>query len=130
MKKDLSITGSCTGELYANYALMYRAFFNLIENAVKYNQYGGEIQIASKSENGLLIITIADTGCGIPKEEASHIFEPFYRVDKSRSRNIGGSGLGLSIVKNILNKFCAEIQVRDNQPQGTVFEITFLQDSQ
>lgn len=108
-----------------NQGLIYRACFNLIENAAKYNIYGGEILIETKSENGLGKIRITDTGSGIPADELQQIFEPFYRVNKSRSRKTGGAGLGLSIVKTIVEKHGWKISVDSILGQGSIFTITF-----
>ena len=99
--------------------LLERAFFNLIQNAVKYNTERGEIRIVSQNDT----ITIEDTGIGIPEECLSQIFEPFYCVDKSRSRKLGGSGLGLSITKQIFDKHSLKISVSSEVGKGTKFVI-------
>lgn len=106
-----------------NYDLIYRAFYNLIENSIKYNNENGEVEINIKNENE---IVIKDTGIGIPDELKANIFEPFFTVDKSRSRKLGGAGIGLSIVKSILDKHNGEIIVRDNEYNGSIFTIKFL----
>lgn len=111
-------------EVYGNIDLLYRAFYNIIENGIKYNNESGIIEItADKYDNKNIIIKIKDTGIGVPKEMQKNIFEPFYRVDKSRSREIGGVGLGLSIVRNIIEKHNGKINVSNNIPQGSVFSI-------
>lgn len=120
-RKDIKIQINCQGKVYGDSVFLYRAFYNLIENAVKYNRPGGKIKIISQEGEQQCRISIADTGIGIPEEEIEHIFEPFYRVDKSRSREIGGSGLGLAIVKDIIEKHHGKINVR--QKEGTIFEI-------
>ena len=99
--------------------LLERAFFNLIQNAVKYNTENGEIRIVSNNDT----ITIEDTGIGIPEECLSQIFEPFYCVDKSRSRKLGGSGLGLSITKQIFDKYSLKILLSSEVGKGTKFVI-------
>lgn len=106
-----------------NYGLLYRALFNLIENAVKYNRDGGSITVFSKSENGFAEIHIQDTGNGIPCEELPLIFEPFYRVSKSRSRKTGGAGLGLAVTKTIIERHGWSISVDSVVGIGTEFVI-------
>lgn len=96
-------------------SLLERAFFNLVQNAVKYNKDNGAIKITSRSNT----ITIEDSGIGIPENSISHIFDPFYCVDKSRSRNLGGSGLGLSIVKQVFDKHNMTIHVSSELGKGT-----------
>lgn len=120
-QKKLNVQSDCQGSVYGDSAFLYRAFYNLIENAVKYNHIGGRIKLISRERANQCRIIIADTGIGIPEEEIAHIFEPFYRVDKSRSREIGGSGLGLAIVKDIIENHHGKISVR--QKQGSIFEI-------
>ncbi|MGI8282702.1 sensor histidine kinase [Bacillus mycoides] len=110
--------------VYGNTDLLYRAFYNLVENGIKYNIDGGKVMIKVKSDKKQVMVEIKDTGIGIPDEEKKNIFEPFYRVDKSRSREWGGSGLGLSIVQNIITKHNGNIVVTDNENGGTCFEIT------
>lgn len=108
-----------------NANLMYRAFYNLVENAIKYNIENGSIEIELvKIEKGSMI-QIKDTGIGIPYKARELIFEPFFRVDKSRSRKLGGAGLGLSIVKNIIEQHQGEISVSDGIHGGTCFTIVF-----
>ena len=114
--KDISILG--------NYHLLYRAFYNVVENAIKYSDINGKIDIEISSNKDKAIVKISDTGIGIPNDMKKDIFEPFFRVDKSRSRQIGGAGLGLSIVKAIIEKHNGTIAVTDNGALGTTFEIT------
>lgn len=114
---DIRLTG--------NRVMLSRAVGNLFENAVKYNRDYGTISITARREDGKIIIRLADTGIGIPKEEILHIFEPFYRVDKSRSRAMGGSGLGLPLVKDILEKHGGTISVRSTPGESTVFTLEF-----
>jgi len=108
-----------------NQILLYRACFNLVENAVKYNKDGGRISVKTEREAGVGRIVVSDTGHGIPTEELQHIFEPFYRVNKSRSRKTGGAGLGLSIVKAVVEKHGWEISVDSELEKGSTFTITF-----
>lgn len=110
--------------VYGNTDLLYRAFYNLVENGIKYNIDGGMVMIKVKSGKKQVMVEIKDTGIGIPDEEKKNIFEPFYRVDKSRSREWGGSGLGLSIVQSIITKHNGNIVVTDNENGGTCFKIT------
>lgn len=107
-----------------NPILLYRACFNLVENAVKYNRDGGEISIETRSEGRLGKIVVSDTGSGIPSDELQQIFEPFYRVNKSRSRKTGGAGIGLSIVKAIVEKHGWKISVESDLGKGSTFTIT------
>ena len=111
-----------------NASLLYRAFYNLVENAIRYNEKEGSISIDLKNQDTAGMVKIADTGVGIAPEARELIFEPFYRVNKSRSREFGGAGIGLSLVKAILKRHGAFIAVDANEPQGSVFTITFLQD--
>lgn len=125
-EKHIEIKIDCESRtLRGNQSLLYRACFNLIENAVKYNRDGGKITMEAKTEGGTGEIKITDTGSGIPEEEIPHIFEPFYRVNKSRSRKTGGAGLGLSIVKTIVEKHGWKIAVRSVLGTGSAFTITY-----
>lgn len=108
-----------------NLDLLYRAFYNLIENAIKYNHEGGKVLVtAEKKADSHAEIIVCDTGIGIPQEMKKHIFEPFFRVDKSRSRAMGGAGLGLAIVDCIIKKHRGSISVSDNTEGGSCFRIT------
>lgn len=109
----------------ANQVLLYRACFNLVENAAKYNKDHGKIMIETGAKDGTGQIIVSDTGKGIPADELQQIFEPFYRVDKSRSRKEGGAGLGLSIVKTIAEKHGWEISVDSAPGRGSAFTVTF-----
>jgi signal transduction histidine kinase len=113
------------GVLKGNKTLLYRAFYNLVENGMKYCQSGSVIVIESNEDDKKVRITVSDNGPGIPPESISHIFEAFYRVDKSRSRAIGGSGLGLSIVKGIVEKHRGTIGVESTLGKGTLFTLEF-----
>ncbi|MDD5937164.1 MAG: HAMP domain-containing sensor histidine kinase [Clostridiales bacterium] len=117
--------GDCEGVILGNQTLISRALFNLLENAVKYNRDNGYVYVTSKKEGDQIKVVIEDNGIGIPKEALPQIFEPFYRVDKSRSREIGDSGLGLALVRNIIEKHHGTISVRSCLGQGTTFEVVF-----
>lgn len=110
--------------LSGNKNLLHRAFYNIVENAIKYNYENGSIKISLDVQGGKNIITIKDSGISIPDEIKNLIFEPFFRVDKSRNRKIAGSGLGLATVKTILDKHGGEILVLDNPSGGSIFRIT------
>lgn len=107
-----------------NHNLLYRAFSNLVENAIKYNISGGTVTVNAFSEKGMIFVRITDTGTGIPDDRKTLIFEPFYRIDKSRSRKMGGAGLGLATVKAILEKHNGGIHIEDGKDGGSVFVVT------
>ncbi|MBQ1575994.1 MAG: HAMP domain-containing histidine kinase [Oscillospiraceae bacterium] len=109
----------------ANTDDMFHIVFNLMENAVKYNVPGGSVQVRVNAEEDKILLTVADTGIGIPEEDRLNIFARFYRVDKARSRASGGSGLGLSIVHDAVLAHGGTIAVGQNKPQGSVFVVTF-----
>ncbi|KAA0941037.1 HAMP domain-containing protein [Sporosarcina sp. ANT_H38] len=126
-EKNITLTlNNCIKSIVGNKVLIYRVFFNLIENAVKYNTMNGKIEITCHVQRDHIRISIADTGIGIAKEELPFIFEPFYRVDQSRTRSLGGSGLGLSIVRSIIEKHKGRIHVKSANNIGTTFEIELL----
>ncbi len=104
---------------------LYQILFNLVENGIKYNVEGGTLTITVSRDDENAMICIADTGVGIPEESLSHIFERFYRVDKARSRKSGGSGLGLSIVRNIIHRNRGDISVSSTVGKGSVFRVIF-----
>lgn len=105
--------------------LLERVFYNLLENAVKYSPSHTQVTLSAKQETGSVRVQVADQGEGIPEAFRRSIFEPFFRVDKSRSRAVGGSGLGLAVCKKILERHHAQISVRPNHPSGSIFEIVF-----
>lgn len=109
-----------------NSNLLYRAFANLVENAIKYNIFDGTgtVSVTASQKGSQIFVRVTDTGSGIPKEQKSLIFEPFYRIDKSRSRQMGGAGLGLATVKAILEKHNGEIYIEDAPGGGSVFVVT------
>ncbi|WP_456958241.1 sensor histidine kinase [Lysinibacillus sp. TE18511] len=124
-EKDVTLYLDCDESVvYGNTDLLYQALYNIIENGIKYNIVGGMVIITDKTDKKQVIVEIKDTGIGIPDDEKKNIFEPFYRVDKSRSREMGGSGLGLSIVQSIIHKHNGSIVVTDHENGGTCFEIT------
>jgi signal transduction histidine kinase len=104
---------------------MFHIIFNLIENAIKYNVPEGKVSLTLKADDGSVKLTVADTGIGIPEAERYNIFTRFYRVDKARSREAGGSGLGLSIVHDGVKAHGGTIQVGENKPQGSIFTVIF-----
>ncbi len=118
--------GNCEGVILGNLTLVYRAIFNLMENAVKYNHEDGAVFVTSSIEGNYVKVVIEDNGVGIPRQALPQIFDPFYRVDKSRSREIGGSGLGLALVKNIIEKHKGKITVSSEMGKGTTFEVIFI----
>ncbi len=105
--------------------LIYRLVYNLVENAIKYNKQGGQVTVSCNEQDKHIHIIVADTGSGIPKEMRDRVFEPFFRVDKSRSRELGGVGLGLALVNEIVRVHDGSISVRDNSSGGTTFEVEF-----
>ena len=104
---------------------MYQIIFNLVENAIKYNHDGGQVHVRLQRQEDDVVLRVEDTGVGIPEDAREHIFERFYRVDKARSRQAGGSGLGLSIVHDLVERNFGEIQVDARDGGGTVFTVTF-----
>ena len=105
-------------------ALIYRLVFNLIENAVKYNRLGGSVSVSVHKENSDVVVRVSDTGCGIPEEYRESIFQPFFRVDKSRSRQMGGVGLGLALVHEIAVLHGGSVRAEPGNKSGTVFIVT------
>ena len=103
--------------------LIYRMLYNLVENAIKYNRTDGTITVSAKREKNEVVLTVADTGNGIDETFREQIFEPFFRVDKSRSRELGGVGLGLALVREIVRVHDGKIEVRGNEQGGTTFEV-------
>lgn len=123
-KRNISLKlNTDTTHVYGNSSLLQRAFYNLVENAIKYNIPGGSVSVNLSTIDNNATITVSDTGIGIPEDMKVHVFEPFFRVDKSRSRELGGAGLGLSMVKTILDNHGGTISVKDNIPNGTIFEV-------
>ena len=104
---------------------LYQIIFNLVENGIKYNLPGGKLHISLHRQEDMMVLRVADTGMGIPKEAQSHVFERFYRVDKARSRQTGGSGLGLAIVRAMVERNNGEIHLESTLGQGTTFTVAF-----
>lgn len=104
---------------------LYQIIFNLVENGIKYNIAGGSVRIHVTRSDDNALLTVSDSGSGIPEESLPHIFERFYRVDKARARKSGGSGLGLSIVRNMVERNNGEIHVESTEGQGTTFTVSF-----
>ena len=122
-KKEISLVYDGDGVMTGSDALIYRLLFNLTENAVKYNHPGGRVRISVTQEPEKLLIRVSDTGCGIPGEYQQSIFQPFFRVDKSRSREFGGAGLGLSLVWEIANLHGGRVWVAESSESGTTIAV-------
>lgn len=120
---DLNLENSNLSVL-CDYELLYRAFYNLTENAIKYNKENGKVSVMATETGKNIIVTIKDTGIGIPDDMKKQIFEPFYRVDKSRSREMGGAGLGLALTDSIIKKHNGTIVITDNEYGGSCFTVT------
>ena len=121
----LSVTGEGAA-VQGNPSLLYRAFYNLIENAVKYNRPGGTVAVALEQDKSVVRVRVEDTGPGIAEDALPHIFEPFYRADPSRSQQIPGSGLGLSVVKMIVERHGGGVEVTSGVGAGSVFSIKLI----
>ena len=104
---------------------LYQIIFNLVENGIKYNRPGGTLTVSLFRDDDMATMTIADTGVGIPDDAIPHLFERFFRVDKARSRKSGGSGLGLSIVKSMVEKNYGQIHVESIHDKGSTFTVQF-----
>ena len=111
----LNITGS--------YVLLYRAVYNLVENAIKYNRPNGSVTVSVKEKNGQAMILVKDTGIGISPENQKKIFDPFFRVDKSRSRAMGGAGLGLALVDSIAREHGGSVKVLESNEKGSIIAL-------
>ena len=122
-KKEISLVYDGDGVMTGSDALIYRLLFNLTENAVKYNHPGGRVRVLVTQEPEKLLIRVSDTGCGIPGEYQQSIFQPFFRVDKSRSREFGGAGLGLSLVWEIANLHGGRVWVAESSEGGTTIAV-------
>ena len=118
-KRGVTLTADGDGVMTGSDALIYRLLFNLTENAVKYNRPGGSVRVCVTQEPEKLRIRVSDTGCGIPEKYQQSIFQPFFRVDKSRSREYGGAGLGLSLAWEITNLHGGYIWVEKSSEKGT-----------
>ena len=119
-KKDITISQNPgTAEIIGNDTLVYRAIYNLVENAIKYNNTGGKVTVSIKEDSEYASVIIRDNGPGIKQEDWQHIFEPFFRIDKSRSRDMGGAGLGLALVKEIARQHGGDVYVVQSSKNGT-----------
>lgn len=122
-KRNITLEMEGDGFLIGSDALIYRLLFNLTENAVKYNHSGGSVKVSVTQEPEKLLIRVSDTGCGVPEEYQQSIFQPFFRVDKSRSREYGGVGLGLSLVWEIANLHGGCVRVEESSKKGTTIAV-------
>lgn len=113
----------CDVTMKSNQTMLTHAFSNLIQNAIKYNYHKGSIHIKTAVENGSVIVEVIDTGIGIPEEKSKHIFDAFYCVDSSRSRKVGGAGLGLAITKDVISRHNGEISYLPNPSGGSIFKV-------
>ena len=127
-EKNIKLIGKCKDiTMVGSDILIYRLVYNLVENAIKYNHSGGQVTVTAYKEQAHICLSVADTGSGIPKELRERVFEPFFRVDKSRSRKLGGVGLGLALVHEIVRVHDGSITVKSNPSGGTIFEVIFNQ---
>lgn len=125
-QKDITLTGNCEAlTMTGSDILIYRLVYNLVENAIKYNHSDGQVTVTVAKKDQNIIFSVADTGNGIPEALKNRVFEPFFRIDKSRSRALGGVGLGLALVYEIVRVHNGNITVKDNPAGGTIFEIIF-----
>ena len=122
-KRGVTLTAEGDGIMTGSDALIYRLIFNLTENAVKYNRQGGSVWVSVTQEPEKLLLRVSDTGCGIPEEYQRSIFQPFFRVDKSRSREYGGAGLGLSLVWEIADLHGGSVWVEKSSEKGTTIAV-------
>ena len=122
-KRGVTLTAEGNGIMTGSDALIYRLIFNLTENAVKYNRQGGSVRVSVTQESEKLLLRVSDTGCGIPEEYQRSIFQPFFRVDKSRSREYGGAGLGLSLVWEIADLHGGSVWVEESSDKGTTIAV-------
>ncbi|MBD9139368.1 MAG: HAMP domain-containing protein [Clostridiales bacterium] len=122
-KNDIALEVKGDGAMIGSDALIYRLLFNLTENAVKYNRHGGSVRVTVSQESEKLLIRVSDTGRGIPEEFQRSIFQPFFRVDKSRSREYGGAGLGLSLVWEIAELHGGSVRVTKSSDRGTTISV-------
>ena len=127
-EKNIKLIGKCKDiTMVGSDILIYRLVYNLVENAIKYNHSGGQVTVIAYKEQKHIYLSVADTGSGIPKELRERVFEPFFRVDKSRSRKLGGVGLGLALVREIVRVHDGSITVKSNPSGGTILEVIFNQ---
>lgn len=129
-EKNIKLIGKCEdATMIGSDILIYRLVYNLVENAIKYNHPLGQVTVTAYQRNKRVYLSVEDTGSGIPKELRERVFEPFFRVDKSRSRELGGVGLGLAFVREIVRVHDGSICIKSGKTGGTIFEVTFAQHS-
>ena len=130
VEKNIKLIGKCEdATMTGSDILIYRLVYNLVENAIKYNHPLGQVTVTAYQRNKHVYLSVEDTGSGIPKELRERVFEPFFRVDKSRSRELGGIGLGLAFVREIVRVHDGSICIKSGKTGGTIFEVTFAQHS-
>ena len=130
VEKNIKLIGKCEdATMIGSDILIYRLVYNLVENAIKYNHPLGQVTVTAYQRNKHVYLSVEDTGSGIPKELRERVFEPFFRVDKSRSRELGGVGLGLAFVREIVSVHDGSICIKSGKTGGTIFEVTFTQHS-
>lgn len=128
VEKNIKLIGKCEdATMIGSDILIYRLVYNLVENAIKYNHPLGQVTVTAYQRNKHVYLSVEDTGIGIPKELRERVFEPFFRVDKSRSRELGGVGLGLALVREIVRVHDGSICIKSGKTGGTIFEVTFAQ---
>ena len=129
-EKNIKLIGKCEdATMIGSDILIYRLVYNLVENAIKYNHPLGQVTVTAYQRKKHVYMSVEDTGSGIPKELRDRVFEPFFRVDKSRSREMGGVGLGLALVREIVRVHDGSICIKSGKTGGTIFEVTFAQRS-
>ena len=127
-EKNIKLIGKCKDiTMVGSDILIYRLVYNLVENAIKYNHLGGQVTVIAYQKEKHIYLSVEDTGSGIPEDFRERVFEPFFRVDKSRSRELGGVGLGLALVREIVRVHDGSITVRANPSGGTIFDVMFPQ---
>lgn len=125
-EKNIKLTGKCKNiTMVGSDILIYRLVYNLVENAIKYNHSGGQVTVTAYQKEKHVYLSVEDTGNGIPEELRERVFEPFFRVDKSRSRELGGVGLGLALVHEIVRVHDGSITVKSSPSGGTIFDVIF-----
>lgn len=130
VEKNIKLIGKCEdATMIGSDILIYRLVYNLVENAIKYNHPLGQVTVTAYQRNKHVYLSVEDTGSGIPKELRERVFEPFFRVDKSRSRELGGVGLGLALVHEIVRVHDGSICIKSGKTGGTIFEVTFARSS-
>ena len=130
VEKNIKLIGKCEdATMIGSDILIYRLVYNLVENAIKYNHPLGQVTVTAYQRNKHVYLSVEDTGSGIPKELRERVFEPFFRVDKSRSRELGGVGLGLAFVREIVRVHDGSICIKSGKTGGTIFEVAFAQHS-